>query len=131
MLRLSNAKLSKKMKEVLSTVRTFQDQQRKLFHKYTDLKHDHSDLLDSTKKLLWEDILDGESTKLKLGRIKKREEGLVEEDDRVGDYRLGDVLGEGQFGLVRACTDDSNKKEDELAVKIIEKRKGGSSERER
>jgi len=102
-LRKKNRQLSKKLKEVLLTVSTFQDQQRKLFHKFTDLKHDHSDLLDSTKKLLWEDILDAESGALKLDQIEKREEGLEESDSRVGDAILGEVLGEGQFAVVRAC----------------------------
>jgi len=92
---VKNKKLENKMTEVLGSVKEFQQQQKKLFHKYTDLKHDHADLLESTKKFLWEDIFSPEFG-YNFMALKPREQGLDESEKKVGDLELQEILGEGQ-----------------------------------
>jgi hypothetical protein len=45
---------------------------------------------------------------------------FIETDDRVGEYYIGDILGQGQFATVKACRREGSEESD-LAVKIIKK----------
>ena len=57
--------------------------------------HDHTDLLESTKKFLWEDIFSPEFG-YNFMALKPREQGLDESEKKVGDLELQEILGEGQ-----------------------------------
>ena len=45
---------------------------------------------------------------------------FIETDDRVGEYYIGEILGQGQFATVKACRREGSEAFD-LAVKIIKK----------
>ena len=66
-------------------MRDFQTQQKALFNKYQDLRHDYKELNESAQKLLWEDMFpdDGDGgLAYNFISLKKRDEDLLEEDDR-------------------------------------------------
>ena len=67
--------------------------------------------------------VDGNSGRLKYDflALKKQDRDLKEDEERVGEYDVGAVIGEGQFATVKSCY--STTKEKVMAVKIIEKKK--------
>jgi serine/threonine protein kinase len=71
-------------------------------------------------KLLWEEMFT-DSLNYRFLALKPVDVDLKEEEDRVGEYEIGEIIGEGQFATVKSCF--SEKKNRELAVKIIEKKK--------
>ena len=113
------------MKTVLSSVREFQGQQKALFSKYTDLKHTSRDLSESMHKLLWQDLFSKEVNYNFLA-IKEEDARLEDNEDSVGGYDIGDILGEGQFATVKSCFNKETRSS--LAVKIMTKAKVRSFE---
>ncbi|GMH68562.1 hypothetical protein TL16_g04957 [Triparma laevis f. inornata] len=124
----------------MKSVRDFQTQQKSLFNKYQDLRHDYKELHENMLKMLWQEMfddgsgaggrdsvskrgVDGNTGRLKYDflALKKQDAELVEEEERVGEYDIGAIIGEGQFATVKSCY--STTKEKVLAVKIIEKKK--------
>ena len=67
--------------------------------------------------------VDGNSGRLKYDflALKKQDRDLKEDEERVGEYDVGAVIGKGQFATVKSCY--STTKEKVMAVKIIEKKK--------
>jgi len=53
-------------------------------------------------KLLWEEMF-SDSLKYQFLALKPVNEGLKEEEDTVGEYDIGEVIGEGQFATVKSC----------------------------
>ncbi|GMI46071.1 hypothetical protein TrCOL_g2499 [Triparma columacea] len=122
-LRAKNKKvkdLESKTATILKSVRDFQSQQKQLFNKYQSLRLDFKDLHENMTKLLWEEMF-AESLNYKFLALKPVDKDLKEEEDKVGEYTVGEIIGEGQFATVKSCF--SEKKNRTLAVKIIEKKK--------
>ncbi|GMH88000.1 hypothetical protein TrST_g12279 [Triparma strigata] len=130
--------MESKTQTILKSVRDFQTQQKSLFTKYQDLRHDYKELHENMLKMLWEEMFDDGSGDRdggpkkgvdgNLGRLKydflalkKQDRDLKEDEERVGEYDVGAVIGEGQFATVKSCY--STTKEKVMAVKIIEKKK--------
>ena len=91
-----------------------------MFNKYQGLRLDFKDLHENMTKLLWEEMFT-DSLNYRFLALKPVDVDLKEEEDRVGEYEIGEIIGEGQFATVKSCF--SEKKNRELAVKIIEKKK--------
>lgn len=99
-----------KMNTILRSLRDFQHQQKILFNKYQTTRQDYKELQSNMAKLLWEDLF---SPCLNYDFLALREvdTSIIEEDDKVGDYTLGEILGEGQFATVKACYGKNEKGE--------------------
>ena len=133
------AKLATKTKELskmevssskaLASVQTFHTQQKQLFDEFVLLRQRY----DEQKLLLLDTLWDKcTANSPELSEIPKVEdaETFIENEDHVGIYNLGEVLGEGQFALVRSCTVSHSRgdrtKQDfhaEYAMKILTKEK--------
>jgi serine/threonine protein kinase len=130
--------LTSKFQVILTSVKDFQKAQSSLFQKYNDLKSDYRDLEESMIRVLWVDMFGKEGYEA-CGRgassdnrgtiqydflaLTAPDKDLFENEERVGDRELGELLGEGQFATVHSCHNPKRPKERSLAVKIIKKHK--------
>ena len=121
------AKLEITSSKALASVQTFHTQQKQLFDEFVLLRRRY----DEQKTLLLETLWDKCAvTSPELSEIpdQEDEEKFVEDDDHVGVYNLGEVLGEGQFALVRSCTVSHSRGDEkihdfnaEYAIKLLSK----------
>jgi len=121
------AKLEITSSKALASVQTFHTQQKQLFDEFVLLRRRY----DEQKTLLLETLWDKcavASPELSEIPDQEDEETYVEDDDHVGAYNLGEVLGEGQFALVRSCTVSHSRGDEkvhdfnaEYAIKLLSK----------
>ena len=104
------------MSTVLTSIRDFQSQQKALLSKYTSLRSAHKEVAANLHKLLWTDL----GSEIGYDFLAIKDVSVMKEtESTVGDYSLGELLGEGQFAQVRSCKEGDSERT--LAVKIIKK----------
>lgn len=104
--------------KALLSIQTFHKQQQALFDEFVLLRQRYDEQKNSTVNILWTHC-----TKFHpdLRMIPKQQDpkSFTENDDQVGEYKVGDALGEGQFATVKNCYIEGQNKE--YALKIINK----------
>lgn len=103
----------------LSTIQALHKQQHTLFDEFVLLRQKYDEQKAMLISTLW--ITCGQHhPELKSIPQVEDENSFIEQDDQVGNYVVGNVLGEGQFAVVKSCwkADDEEK---EFALKIIKK----------
>lgn len=110
--------LEKTTERALNSVQTFQRQHQVLYDRFVSLRVMFDEQKLSLLNTLW---IHCGAYHPELREIPKIENMAIfnESEDRVGDYTVGETLGQGQFATVRSCCKDGTR--NELAVKIIKK----------
>ncbi|GMI06397.1 hypothetical protein TrLO_g3734 [Triparma laevis f. longispina] len=115
-LREQNRGLQTQLKDAVSSVKTFHSQQRKLYDGFKILRSKYDDLKADSAVTMWEYI----PSKIKgFEELGETNISIFESSTRIGDYTIGELLGEGQFADVKLAT--SSKSSRKLAVKIMRK----------
>ena len=104
--------------KALDSVQTFQRQHQALYDRFVALRQMFDEQKLSLLNTLW---IHCGAYHPELREIPVVEDmaKFVETEDRVGEYQVGETLGQGQFATVRSCCRDGSKFE--MAVKIIKK----------
>ena len=112
------SELEKTTERALDSVQTFQRQHQVLYDRFVSLRVMFDEQKLSLLNTLW---IHCGTYHPELREIPKIENMAIftENEDRVGDYQVGETLGQGQFATVRSCCKDGTR--NELAVKIIKK----------
>ena len=104
--------------KALLSIQTFSMQQKQLFDEFVLLRQRYDEQKFATIGILWTHC-----TKFHpdLRMIPNQEDPktFTENEDQIGEYRVGDPLGEGQFATVKNCYLEDDPKE--YALKIINK----------
>lgn len=110
------AQMELNLSEQFESMKMFQQQQQQLFEQFVKLRKKYDDLKRSTLKLLWEHLPSAHDHK--ANHIPVCSANHKETMERVGTYRIGKKLGEGEFARVHDCTiqaDEENGTRRELA----------------
>ena len=110
--------LEKTTAKALESVQTFQRQHQALYDRFVSLRQIFDEQKLSLLNTLW---IHCGAYHPELREIPVLEDmaKFVETEDRVGEFQVGETLGQGQFATVRSCCRDGS--DHELAVKIIKK----------
>lgn len=126
-------KAEKNATKAMASVQTFHQQQKQLFDEFVLLRTRYDEVKGNLMDTLWGKCCEFHPD-LKVIPECEDLETFLEDEERVGVYNLGRMLGEGQFATVKACMvsqsrgEQSKRKETlefgkEYAMKIIEKEK--------
>lgn len=110
--------LEKTTEEALNSVQTFQRQHQALYERCVTLKKILEEQKAILLKTLWTHCRTYHPDLREIPSIQDMTR-FTESEDRVGDFQVGETLGQGQTATVRSCWRDGTKTE--LAVKIIKK----------
>ena len=104
--------------KALESSQTFQRQHQALYDRFVSLRQMFDEQKLSLLNTLW---IHCGAYHPDLREIPVLEDmaRFIENEDRVGEFSVGETLGQGQFATVRSCCRDGCEKE--LAVKIIKK----------
>lgn len=110
--------LEKSTAVALDSVQNFQRQHQALYVRFVSLRQTFDEQKLSLLNTLW---IHCGAYHPELREIPVLEDmaKFTENDDRVGEFKVREVLGQGQFATVRSCCRDGSERE--LAVKIIKK----------
>lgn len=110
--------LEKTTAKALDSVQTYQRQHQALYDRFVSLRQLFDEQKLSLLNTLW---IHCGAYHPELREIPLLEDmaKFLETEDRVGDFHVGETLGQGQFATVRSCC--KNGSEYDLAVKIIKK----------
>ncbi len=122
-LKRDNETLKNERNEAIDAINTLHNQQCELFQNFKLLRSKYDDLKNEIQHILWEFIpcqsheqaINGFSD-LGIANLSS-----FESPNRICNYMIGQLLGEGQFANVHLCIDTITQKE--YAVKIINKKK--------
>ena len=104
--------------KALASMQTFQQQQKQLLDEFVLLHQKYDEQKLALVHTLW---VYCSQYHPQLKNIPHLENDDFEEgEEQVGQYNLGELLGEGQFAAVRTCWKGKNS-DKELAIKIIKK----------
>lgn len=104
--------------KALDSVKTFQRQHQALYDRFVALRQMFDEQKLSLLNTLW--IHCGAyHPELREIPVVEDMSKFIETEDRVGEFQVGETLGQGQFATVRSCCRDGSRLE--LAVKIIKK----------
>ena len=137
-LRIDNVRLTKKRDKAVESLRTIHGQQQRMYEDFRLLREKYDDLKSEMQCILWEFVprlseraasgmggggdgdrgWDGDFDFSELSHV---DCGAFETPDRIGEYEIRELLGEGQFADVRLCTHAKTRRR--LAVKILPKKK--------
>jgi serine/threonine protein kinase len=107
-----------KTEVTLESIKTFHKQQKDLFDEFVLLRQRYDDQKNTLVHCLWSRLGKHHPDLVDIPQLE--DDDFVENESRVGKYSVGEVLGEGQFAIVKSCrTDDCNV---DLAMKTITKR---------
>ena len=110
--------LEKTTAKALESVQTFQRQHQALYDRFVSLRQVFDEQKLSLLNTLW--IRCGAyHPDLREIPVLEDMSKFTENEDRVGEFAVGETLGQGQFATVRSCCRDGS--DHELAVKIIKK----------
>lgn len=107
------------------SIQKFYTQQKALFDEFVVLrgKYDKNKL--SLISVLWNDCARYHPDLNRIPSLEQRD-GFVESDTMVGNYVIGEKVGEGQFASVRKCftkENETNLSSNDYAIKILSKEK--------
>jgi hypothetical protein len=105
--------------KALLSIQTFHKQQQALFDEFVLLRQRYDEQKASTVSILWT-YCSKYHPDLRQIPNPENPKTFIETEEQIGDYLVGDLLGEGQFATVKNCYLPSNK-EKEYALKIINK----------
>ena len=105
--------------KALSTMQTFQTQQKALLDEYIILHQKYDEQKQALVDILWVDCAKFDPTLAHIPVLQNME-SLIETENSVGIYNMGEELGSGQFAAVRTCWKGSDTSV-EYAIKIIKK----------
>jgi serine/threonine protein kinase len=101
------------------TIQSFHQQQQALFDEFVLLRQKYDDQKANLLTTLW--VYCGRyHPDLKYIPTLEDERSFIENDDEVGDFIVGQTLGEGQFATVKTCWKKDDTKT-EYALKMIKK----------
>ena len=103
--------------KAIVSIQTLHKQQQALFDEFALLRQRYDEQKKSIINILWNQCARYHPDLRQIPNIENDE--FVEVEDQVGDYSVGDMLGEGQFATVRNCLLHGNTTE--YALKIIKK----------
>lgn len=104
--------------KALISIQVFHKQQQSLFDEFVLLRQKYDEQKAVLVSVLWNQCSQFHP-ELRQIPSSEHDETFVENDERLGKYTVGDVLGEGQFAIVRECWKDGGDKP--FALKIINK----------
>lgn len=112
------SELKKTTAKALDSVQTLQRQRQVIYDRFVSLRQAFDEQKLSLLNTLW---IHCGAYHPDLREIPVLEDmaKIVETEDRVGEFQVGEILGQGQFATVRSCCRDGS--ELGLAVKIIKK----------
>lgn len=120
--------LKKKEKEVtdaeesaskaMVSIQSFHKQQQALFDEFVLLRQRYDEQKANLVNILWKDCAKFHPD-LRQIPIQEDPKTFVESENRVGEYNVGEFLGEGQFATVKDCQKAGDNKD--YALKIIHK----------
>jgi len=104
--------------KALLSIQTFHKQQQALFDEFVLLRQRYDEQKASTVNILWNHCSRYHPD---LRQIPNMEDvkTFTENEEQIGEYKVGDLLGEGQFATVKNCYLDGVEKA--FALKIINK----------
>lgn len=113
----------------LASIQAFHKQQKNLFDEFVLLRTKYDEVKHSLVVILWKHCAMSHPDLREIPRQQVSiEDGgdFVETVDQIGDYKVGDMLGEGQFASVRLCWKQTPSKDGggldrDLALKIMNK----------
>lgn len=104
-------------KIAVESIQTFHQQQQALYEEFLMLREKYDGQKDALVSALWTHCSPHHP---ELRFIPTEEsDTFIENSNQVGNYEVGEPLGEGQFATVFSCADMRSKKE--LALKVINK----------
>ena len=106
-------------KAVLS-IQTFHKQQQALFDEFVLLRQRYDEQKSNTVNILWTHCTKYHPDLRQIPDMKDPKT-FEETDVKVGDYDVGEFLGEGQFATVKNCSKSGSSDGKEYALKIINK----------
>ncbi|KAJ1436082.1 kinase-like domain-containing protein [Ochromonadaceae sp. CCMP2298] len=104
--------------KALLSIQTFHKQQQALFDEFVLLRQRYDEQKSSTVNILWTHCTKYHPD-LRQIPVMQDASTFVEVEDQVGDYNVGELLGEGQFATVKDCSLEGQSTE--YALKIIKK----------
>ena len=116
-LRRKTVVVTKERDEAIGSVRTLHKQQRELVGSFKLLREKYDDVKREQHHILWEFM----PTQPAFSEIGLANHAVFESPDRISNYAIGALLGEGQFSDVKLCTHCVTR--NQYAVKIIQKQK--------
>lgn len=105
-------------KIAVQSIQTFHQQQQALYGEFTTLRQRYDDQKSVLMSTLWTHCL---AHNPELHYIPKEESPtFIDTELQVGDYDVGEALGEGQFATVYTCR-NRNAPERQFAIKVLKK----------
>lgn len=104
--------------KALLSIQTFHKQQQALFDEFVLLRQRYDEQKNSTINILWTHCTKFHPD-LRMIPVQQDPKVFPETDDQIGEYKVGEPLGEGQFATVKNCYLEGSEKE--YALKIINK----------
>lgn len=122
-------KSEKSATKAMASVQTFHQQQKQLFDEFVLLRQRYDEMKQNLNDTLWGKCCEFHPD-LKVIPAMEDSETFLENEEQVGIYNLGRMLGEGQFATVKSCMVSQSRGDPsrtdhgkEYAMKIIEKDK--------
>ena len=106
-------------KKALESANGFQKQHQATYAGYLTLRNQLEEQKNTLLKTLWVHC-GAYHPELREIPVLETSSKFLETEDRVGEYLIGEILGQGQFATVKSCRRKGSDK-DELAIKIIKK----------
>lgn len=105
-------------KIAVQSIQTFHQQQQALYEEFKTLREKYDEQKDTLHTTLWTHCI----AKNPDLRYIPKEEGpnFTDTEHQVGDYSVGEALGEGQFATVYSCS-LKQKPDKEYAIKVLKK----------
>jgi hypothetical protein len=102
------------------SIQTLHKQQQALFDEFALLRSRYDDQKASVINILWNQCAKYHPDLKQIPQLED-EKMFIENEFQVGDFIVGDLLGEGQFATVRNCQRKDDYDQTEYAIKIIKK----------
>ena len=116
---------SEALSKAIAAVQLANKQQQELFDDFVTLRKKYDEQKNTLMTVLWEHTSKFHPALSYIPRCENMKT-FRETDEVVGEYRINEVLGEGQFAIVKSCqkiNDDDTSPLQQRAIKIIKKEK--------
>lgn len=102
----------------IKTIKALQKQKKELFDEFVLLRGRYDEQKKNMHQLLWNNCAGLHPELTEIPTIEDGE-SFVESNQCIGEYVIGNLLGEGHFATVHSCTKTESQKE--FAVKMLQK----------